>query len=119
MKQRPAPDAHRQRKQVRYDSPALSRKRRSDTLKVLINAVLAEVPYWPAYVREADLPGPRPRFEWLLLPIRLYLNATVPSDQYGTATTKTRSGGSSLFKGLSGLPGSGNQTDVEERGEFG
>ena len=51
--------------------------------------------------------------------IRLYLNATVPSDQYGTAIGTVRSGGSSLFSGLSGLSGSGNHIDVEEMGEFG
>src|ERR1700756_4745018 len=49
----------------------------------------------------------------------LYLNATVPSDQYGTAMGTTRSGGSSLFSGLSGLSGSGNHIDVEEMGESG
>ena len=51
--------------------------------------------------------------------IRLYLvNARVPSDQYGTSIGTVRSGGSSLFSGLSGLSGSGNHRDVEEMGEF-
>src|SRR5690348_8501812 len=49
----------------------------------------------------------------------LYLNATVPSDQYGTSMGTVRSGGSPLFSGLSGLSGSGNQIDVEEIGDFG
>ena len=55
----------------------------------------------------------------LAVAVRLYLNATVPSDQYGTAIGTVRSGGSSLFSGLSGLSGSGNHIDVDEMGEFG
>src|SRR6516165_4971196 len=57
---------------------------------------------------------------WIVtVAIWLYLNATVPSDQYGTAIGTVRSGGNSLFSGLSGLSGSGNHIDVDEMGDFG
>src|SRR5215469_15734069 len=51
--------------------------------------------------------------------VLLYLNARVPSDQYGTSIGTVRRGGRPLFSGLSGLSGSGNHRDVEEIGEFG